>query len=151
MRLRWPSCKRVIPLLPPHALFKRRSGLLPLLIHLDVIAVSILTNDVDLDVLLDILVVAAVGVEGVAGARLAPIFHVVELHDPHDPLFALAESDIGHGVRSWSFGTVASVAVRVQALGARSCVSVSVRGPHRAQEVADAWAEDDGEKGVDHG
>ena len=151
--LRRPPSKRVVPLLPPHALFKRRSSLLPLLIQRQLVPIPTLTNDIDLDVLLNVRVeAAAAGIDVVAGPRLAAVFHVGELHDAHDALFALAERHIRHGVRAGAFGGAVArvVAVRDQALGAVGRVSVFVRGAHRAEEVADAGAEDYGEEGVHH-
>lgn len=135
--MRRPSSERVSPfLLPPHALLERSSRLLPLLIHGQLVPVPILAHNVDLNVFLDVCVVAATagnGVDGVAGPGLAAGFHVVHLHHAHYAFFALAERDVCQGVGARVFGraVVCVVAVGRQALGG-ACVSVSVGGAHRA-------------------
>jgi len=143
---RRPPRKRVIPLFPPHTLLQVRSGLLPLLIQHQIPPIPTLANDVNLDILLDIRIETAAPINIITRPRLAPVFHIVQLHHPDYTFLALAESDIRHGVRARSFGAVVArvVSVGYQAFGAVGRVSVFVRGAHRGQEVADAGAEDDG-------
>ena len=96
--MRRASSKRKINLMKTHALFKRRSRLMPLLIQCQLVDISTLTDNIDFNILLDIRVEAAVSIDVVTRPRLAPVFHVRELHNPNYPLLTLAESDIRHGV-----------------------------------------------------